>query len=472
MGIFDWLKKESDNTTPVKIAPRRPKFVDHTENFVVNKPLTKGLYFGEYKGLKLASALAMAPVRVPVFFMGYPIPVVEERYQDIVDLIMDRMSLLIPQVHLMKRRDGTIWLWPKYSAKAGRVVIEVINDDSITDIVKDLDTGEVVKIITNEDIKLSVGYDETVTVNRRRVFEKNRITVTYIPVSGIMPDNLKDRSMINTTGILPVPFSQEADADEIRGHSIYGRVISDFKDYHDIDASRTEKIAKFSPKIIVGIDDIDEFAVNNGFEDGADFFENFSLYGSDILTYRPGKGEKPELLELSSSIEVYTSALKQKFRKIIEGTGIPEIAWGLKTEGNLASVEENMATLLMYVKGDQREVTKSWETVFKAILQLELSATLSGPAPDVKVSWNDLDSASDKTKAEIFSLVADGISKVVDKSALTKDQLYRLWKMNFPKATEQEIEEFTAGLSDMAAFKGYSNASYLEQLEAGGQGGL
>ena len=43
--------------------------------------------------------------------------------------------------------------------------------------------------------------------------------------------------------------------------------------------------------------------------------------------------------------EAYESALN-KFRKIVEGSGIPEICWGVKVEGNLASAEEQMGLLV------------------------------------------------------------------------------------------------------------------------------
>lgn len=478
MSIFDPIlsffhKQESSNSNPTKSPPRRPIQRNTTDSLTVNQGLTKGLYFGDYAGLKLASALAMAPVKIPVFFMGFPMPKVDEEDEELEGIIksmLERWTTLIQSTHLQKRRDGTIWLFPKYNSKSGQVDIEIIPDNTISDIVRDLDTGEIIRIYTDEEIKLSTGYDETATVRRQRVYTRQRVEVRYIPIDGVLPSGIKDKSMRNMSGTLPVHFSHESDADEIRGHSIYGRIISDLKNYADIDQAQVEMLAKFKTKLSSAIDNVDQFAKDNGFPDGAndEFFNNFDLTETDMIFYRKGKEGKPELLELNRTVGVYSEALKRVFWKIIQGTGIPEIAWGLKSEGNMASVEENMGVLLMYVRGDQRECTDPWQQVFTAALRLELGARMIQRDFNLTVTWDDLDAISDKTKSEIFRNFAEGISKTVDKAALTEEQLFKLWKMNFPKATEDDFEEFKKGLTSMATHKGYSSANYMDQLAAGG----
>jgi hypothetical protein len=468
---FNWGKTQDQNKTPVRISPRRPQQRDYTDGLTVNKALTRGLYFGEYEGIKLASALALAPVDVPANFMGLPLPRLsdeEDSRQEVLMSIHERWSLLIPQIHKEKRRDGTIWVFPRYDSKRGFVDLEIIPDDTVTDIVRDLLTGEVIRIYTSEDIKVSTGRDETAVIERVRMFTDTRIDVSYKIKTGVLDSDLKDRSMRNPAGIMPIPFSQSPDADEIRGHSVYGRIISDMKDYADLDRAQVMDLAKFAPKLLAGVQDVEKFARNQGYDSYDKFLDDFSLYETDFIAYLKEVEAPPELLELTSSAGAYSEALKRKYRKVVEGSGIPEIAWGLKTEGNMASVEENMATLMMYVRGDQREVTEAWKQVFTAALRLELRSSLQDPDFDLSITWDDLDSLSDKTKSEIFRNFAEGLSKMINVGALTKEQLHKLWLQNFPNLTTDDFKLFVEGLRDMAAYRSFVNANYADQLAAAG----
>jgi hypothetical protein len=286
----------------------------------------------------------------------------------------------------------------------------------------------------------------------------------------MLPTELKAGTVRNPIGMLPVPFSCEADGDDIRGHSIYGRIISDLKAYHDIDLSLSTLLAKFKIKLLLGTEDPDAFAQANGFDDAKNMFSDLDISTIDLMIHRPESGdEKPELM--SPPLEAYQAfmdALKMKFRKVIEGSGLPEIAWGLKTEGNLASVQENMSTLMMYVRGDQRECTNPWIKVFTASLQLMNIVNMNNTDFELTVEWNDLDSINDETKSIIFKNFAEGINKIMSVAGMTKHQLHRLWNMNFPNATEDDFEKFVRGLGDMAAFKALANADPLTAMDAGG----
>ena len=59
------------------------------------------------------------------------------------------------------------------------------------------------------------------------------------------------------------------------------------------------------------------------------------------------------------------SALKRKFRKIVEGVG--SLKWGV--EGNLASAEEQMG-LVQFVKDKRNQKIKSYTRLFTASVKL------------------------------------------------------------------------------------------------------
>lgn len=457
--LFDWFKKKETTGNPTRQRRSQGQTRDYTESLQTNEVLTKGLYFGDYPGLKLASALAAAPIKIPVYFQGFPIPETGDEELDLILAeIAEQKTVQIQQVHIQSPREGTVWIWPKWVAAQGKLVWEFIPDMYVTDIIRDLDTNEVISVIVEESLTLSTGYGTTVTATRRRTFTQTRIDVQW---SGDVPAGLKDKSMRNPTGELPIPFSHEADGDEIRGHSVYGRILSDLKSYHDIDYMLSDILSKFKIKIMAGVTDPDEFARANGFTNATDMFTNFELFAVDMMLYRYGKDEKPELLAPPlSAFQPYADALKIKFRKIIEGSMIPEIAWGLKTEGNLASVEENMNALFMYVRGLRREVNDSWRRVFSASLRLVQIARMMAPkAFAVTVTWDKLSAVSEKTKAEIFKNFCEGIARVNNGVTMTQEQLYKLWIEAYPEATEDTFEEFRKNLISSASFYAASRAT-------------
>jgi hypothetical protein len=467
-SVFDWFKSRSETNNPVKTQRITPQTRDFTDGMQVNQSLTRGLYFGDYPGLKLASALAMAPVKIPVFFQGFPIPKTEDdNLNEVLQDLIKQFNVQIQQIHIQRRREGTVWVWPKFSQ--GKLYWEFIPDNTVCDIIRNIDTNEIQELIVEENITITAAYSRNITVTRRRSFTRERITVQYLGDS-MLPTELKAGTVRNPIGMLPVPFSCEADGDDIRGHSIYGRIISDLKAYHDIDLSLSTLLAKFKIKLLLGTEDPDAFAQANGFDDAKNMFSDLDISTIDLMIHRPESGdEKPELM--SPPLEAYQAfmdALKMKFRKVIEGSGLPEIAWGLKTEGNLASVQENMSTLMMYVRGDQRECTNPWIKVFTASLQLMNIVNMNNTDFELTVEWNDLDSINDETKSIIFKNFAEGINKIMSVAGMTKHQLHRLWNMNFPNATEDDFEKFVRGLGDMAAFKALANADPLTAMDAGG----
>jgi hypothetical protein len=80
-----------------------------------------------------------------------------------------------------------------------------------------------------------------------------------------------------------------------------------------------------------------------------------------------------------------------------------------------------------------------------------------------------MESTSEKTKSEIFKNYSEGISKLVDSAAMTKEQLFNLWQKRFPGITEKEFEPFTSGLADMVGHvvstKSSAESMFLQQGE-------
>ena len=449
---FTWGRKNSTN--PTKQQRRTPNSRDWTDSLQVNHDLTYGLYHNSYPGMKLAGALAFSPIAVPVWFMGLPIPKSEDEItQLLLDEIMERFATQMEQMHIECHRDGTLWVWPFFSATDGKLHWEIIPDGSVTDIIRSIETGVIIKIVTNEQLTVTVDDNKTVVVNRKRVFTREKITETWGGAS--IAANLKSRTKQNMSGELPIPFANNSDANETRGHSDYERIVYDLKDYNDIDLMQSTTLAKFNTKLAVTMKGAKDWLANNGYTS----ISEVDVAGSDMFLNVPD--EKTELLFPTNAHEAYESALKRKFRKIVEGSGIPEICWGVKVEGNLASAEEQMGLLVQFVKDKRNQKIKSYTRLFTASVKLLSVATMQASnAADIKITWGALDELSAKTKAEVFKLFADGAAALINGAACTKSQLYKLWDSLYPNITEEDQEEFEIALSGMAKHKQFKDADY------------
>jgi len=171
-----WKKSSSaqDSENAVKIGYRRPFEHDITEDIKINGELTRGLFHNSYPGFKLGGALAYAPIAVPVAFMGAPIPKIEDN-EAAQQALTEFQEQTVGQCYMIAEaahRDGTIWVWPYYSAKERRVYWELILDDQVTDIIKDPDTGELLEIVIDENVTYRSGEQTVSTVNRVRKFTR------------------------------------------------------------------------------------------------------------------------------------------------------------------------------------------------------------------------------------------------------------------------------------------------------------
>lgn len=448
---FTWGRRRDSN--PTKQPRRVPNARDMTDSLTVNHELTYGLYHNQASGFKLAGALAFNPIAVPVWFMGLPVPESDDdATQELLTEVTDQFSTIMQQMHIECHRDGTLWIWPFFSSVDGKLHWEIIPDGSITAIVRSIETGNVIKIISEEQLTVTVDDRTTAIVGRKRVFTRELVTETWIGQN--IPGALKGGTKRNVSGELPIPFANNADATEVRGHSDYERIIYDLKDYHDIDLMQSTTLAKFNAKLIITMKNAKEWLANNGFGSIADV----DVAGSDMFLNTAD--EKAEMLFPTNAHEAYESALKRKFRKIVEGSGIPEICWGVKVEGNLASAEEQMGLLVQFVKDKRSQKVDSYKRLFAASVKLLGTSRMQVASDDIEVTWGALDELSAKTKAEVFKAFADGIGVLVNSAGMTKGQMYRLWDSLYPAITTEDEQGFIEELSGMAKHKQFKDADF------------
>ncbi len=453
-----------ERQNPLKNYNRRPNPIDLSEAWVINDALAIGLYQGSYPGLKLASALAYPIVFVPVSFMGLPVPTSDDpKVQELLDEILESATTTLQKLFLLRRIVGTSWIWPNWDARLGRINHELIPNASVVDIIRDLDTGEVLQIITDEQITVKKSENQTGIVQRKRYFTRASVRVEY---SGDAPANLVSRQSRNPSGIMPIPFANDVLDNSLRGQSVFGRILADLKNYHDTDLKWSETLVKFNVKMVQTItaSPAQWFAQNPQFGDASDF----DVSSADFLMNKFGEEDTKFVFPDAAVTDAFDKKLSQTFYKIVEGSGVPEMAFGLVSTGNHASAEEQMTVLANTVEDDRTQICDPVYAYFSACLRLMMGATMTQGDPEFDLTWNDLETVSQEVKSKIFQSFADGISKLQGVAAMPLETLHGLFKTTFPKATESDFAKWRTSLDAAAKYKQFQSASYIDALDARG----
>jgi hypothetical protein len=456
-GFFSWFfnRTRETNRDPTKMPARRPFSRDLTGGFTANEDMLSGLYHGTWHGLQFASPLAYTPIAIPVNMMGLPCPHSDdEKTQEVLDEITGMMAERIPKLHRSALLIGSTWRWPRFDAKAQALVWEEIKDSAISDLLLDLTTGAPTAVLTDEEFALSVAENSVVYVRRKRRFDLQRVAVAW---SGQVPSGLGDVTSRNTMGSLPVVFAHDAEEGELRGHSVLSRIIRDLKDYHDIDYMRSQILTKFRPKQVQDVSDLKAWLQNNGM--AADDVAGFDVAETDLIFNIMEKEKTSYEFMPSDATAPYDKALENKFWKIFEGSGIPEMFWGGLATGNHATAAVQMQQAVTYVDQLRQQWNHPYSDLYAASLRL-LSIVRMETYQDFEMGWNRLESISADVKSKIFSSFATAITAIAGAAALTKKQLYTLWALNYPDSEPGTFEEFLQGISDMAKHSAFAKAPY------------
>lgn len=461
MSVFDFFKKSGPSTETTKQASRRPKTRDMSESFSANRDLTVGLYKNSYPGMKLAGGLAFPAITIPVYFMGFPsVKSESETTQEMGNSLVSSMLTTIQQIHISCHREGTIWVWPRFDSELMELVWEFLLDDSISDVIRDVRTGRIKAVLTDEEITVTTAREKTQVVRRQRTFTPLQITETY---TGGTIEGLENSVSDNPLGIMPIPFTNNLEPGDVRGSSDLGRPIPLLKSYHDLSVAEFEILAQFRPKMIQNLkSQLADWLKNNGFDSIADV----DINAIDFIVNL--EDESTEFVKPGEVTEGYREAKRQLFKQIVQTSGIPEIAWGLKTEGNNASVEESMGVLVNFASDKQRQKNDSYKKLIEASLRIIGAVNSESMSGDIEINWNDIDVVSQKTKAEIFKNFAQGVKFIMDSAGGTMEQMFNVWKSMYPGIGPQTVEDFKKGVKDTATVYQFKSANYLEALDASG----
>lgn len=448
---------------PMVTRGRRPNPVDMTEAWVVDDALCLGIYHGTQPGLKLASAVAFPIVSVPVAFMGLPTFSSDNpTTQELLTQAVGEMASTLQKTYTLRPVVGTAWLWPNWDAKRGRVYDEMIPNASVVDIIRNVETGEVLQIITDEQITLQTGENRQSVVNRKRYFTPMTVRTEW---TGDVPTGLVNRTVRNTSGVMPIPFANGVLDNSVRGKTVYTRLISHLKSYHDVKLKWDENLFKFNAKQVQTIaGSVDDWLNQNPQLPGADF----DVASNDLILNKENEDTKYIFPE-SSMTEAFKENLSATFYNLVEGSGVSEIVFGLTSTGNHASVEGEMTKLANTVQDMRNQVENPTRAYVAARLRLMAGATMAQVDPEFKMTWNDLEVVGQEVKAKIMQAQAEAMAKLTQNASIPLETQHKFLLTLYPKFTEPDYATWEAGLMRAARFKQYQSANYIDALESSGK---
>jgi len=455
-------RKEHDE--PTRGAPRRPGNRDMTASFQSNEPMLRGMYHGNYPGLQFASPLCFTPVNLLVQFMGYPTPKAIDSADTVtqaaLDYIMLTMADKVPRNHRGSFITGNSWRWPRFDSRTNSLVWEAIPDMTVQDILIDVMSENPFAILTDEMIKLSTGENQIINVQRKRRFEPDMVGVRWY---GQKPANVKDYTARNVAGMLPINFPNEADEGDVRGWSVFARIIRDLKDYHDSDYRISETLTKFRPKQKQRVKNLADWLANNGLT--TETLSDLDIANNDFVV-NIGPDEETDFDFLpEGATAALEKALERKYWKVVEGSGIPELFWGPLATGNHASTDTQLQQAVDYAIAKRKEFDNPWKALLVGSLRV-LSVARGETYKDFSLEWNRLEAVSPAMKSKIMLEFAQTLNAFITSASCTEKQAYELWKLNFPESQPGTFEEWQEGIKKMIVHKQALGESYFDGLDS------
>jgi len=456
---FSWTGR-NEVTPPANKTNLRPGRVQMDGGLQSNSEMLKGLYEGSYIGLQFASPLTLTPIQTLVSLMGVPIPISQDkRTQEVLDEITEQMFSKFCKLHARSLLHGTAWRFPRYDREYG-LVWEEIADTVVSDILVDIASNRVKELYTSEQISIRTKPEITENITRNRHFTLDKVEVHYVMGS------FNDYTGKNVGGVLPIPFSNETDEAEIRGHSLLARILRDLKDYHDIDYRISTILAKFSPKQVQDVGNLDAWLENNFGSKKRSVLVDYDIFERDFIL-NMGEKEKTQYVFAPSDVTgAHENALKRKFLKIVEGTGVPEIFWGPLATGNHATTEEQWQQAIQRTEATRNQFNEAYKALYRGSLRiLGVANAEQYELDDLEIRWNFLEAVNPKNKAEIFAKFASAVTTMAKSGTMTLKQLYTLWDKMYPESGITTYEEFTKDLKGMANFQHFVNSDYFSGLD-------
>jgi len=457
-GLFS---SSESNTNRMNKNRSSSTAVNLTFPTTVNYDLAMGLYYNTVAGYKLGAHLCYAPISIPLAFMGFPHFDLDdwdavnnrEFWEDKFKFYNEKYIIKKQEIQKLCHIAGTIGIFPWFDSAAGYVKWNFIKPEYVSKVLIDITTKELSGIITSINYQFNYEDGKNYYFEETTKYTKDKIITTRI---GEVPPGIRTGEIRrNPTKMLPVFFTNNKEPGEFEGHSDLERILPIIKAYSEINLRAHEEAMNMKTKLIQGVEDYKKWMTNNGFTD----VDDISIENIDFVFNKAGV-ETTEVQVPKNLIDNHIKLMNLDFWGIVQGSGLPEICWGLKMEGNHASAAEQMGIFLSFIGSRQIQVNNSYQELMEATLLLEAIAYNQTPPEGFVNIWNDLDSLTEVERSEIWKNYSDGIQKLSDSQAIDLEGVHTLLKELTGGKITSDFDDFRKQIEEYGTMKAFLDQDF------------
>jgi hypothetical protein len=449
-GAFGFWKKDDHAQRDLsrQIRINRPGHVDMTGELPSDAKTLYGLYYGTDVGLQFAAPLVKTPIDVPNNLIGIPTPKAKDKKtQDAVTSIVDDQLDEFPIINRTFMLIGTSWRWCRFSQKLGRVIWEALPDETVTDIEIDLDTNEINVVWDHVQIKYTAGENVTKYAERKRRIGHDYIQIWWYGVNNGDKAELRNIKMRNPFGFIPIPIGHKCIENKWRGNSVLGSNLRLLKSIHEIQYNRDEILSKYKPKMIQTTSEgnSDNWLKNNYGEKGNVI--DVDPFDDDFFINGPEESTKFEYIP-SDATRQHTEAINDNTKRVIVGSGVPELFWPGLATGNHASTDIQKDLGISYIHDLRRELNRAYTQLFNQNLTIKgyLEQT---QYTEVRNEWDQFELVSKEAQARIFQMFTAGIGTIIQNAGGSYDDLKYFYDKFYPDMPERTRKKLMDGMNEL-----------------------
>ncbi|MDR2095733.1 MAG: hypothetical protein LBP76_09490 [Treponema sp.] len=414
-----WMKK------PVTETKSRTQEIARVENFG-GAPAEKELvniYAGENHDYDLSAGSYSKNITIIAMLIGTPIlpagdtPEREAAYKRLQRILFDEH----PIINKLALINGTHWVFPQRIY--GKTIIEHIRDSDIgkTGIRQDPVSKDIKAVVVEQQV---VWMDENADVFGSPEYADRLRHISEKAIKEKWTGNVtKEQVYVNPFGIMPIPYAFNSLGD-YRGISAYAGILRMLGDAHSIRANRDKILSKYRPQAVINTDDPDTWIFKNKKANGES--GRLDVFGTDVKFNATG-GESFSFVSLpSGAVSDHNLALEDINKELITSSMLPEIFSGKMMVGNYASSEFQQIQGLEFIRDIRRQFEKADHRLINSLAQID-SYVNGWKYEPLEVNYDNLNFASDVTKAQILSTAIQAMGAVVQ-NGFPQDVSFKLLK--------------------------------------------
>jgi hypothetical protein len=162
-----------------------------------------------------------------------------------------------------------------------------------------------------------------------------------------------------------------------------------------------------------------------------------------------GPGETTDFTYLpSDATKQHTEAISDNTKRVIVGSGVPELFWPGLATGNHASTDIQKDLGISYIHDLRRELNRSYNQLFNQNLTIKgfLEQT---QYTEVRNGWDQFELVSKEAQARIFQMFTAGIGAIIQNAGGSYDDIKYFFDKFYPDMPERTRKKLKDGMFEL-----------------------